>query len=159
MKTITGIRAIMNRQFTDDNTSSQLPGISLQQLVNQLLGNSMATAFRNKSLVINEVPREIIVNNGKITIAAVIRDLLATVISNSSNGQIYITAERFRDIITLQVQERNNYNGYALTSSLGLIEAEAVLAGGNLTINGAQKKVITISFSFSIQAEPLSYDC
>lgn len=158
MKTTTGMRAMMNGQVTGSGTHSQLPGISLQILVNQLLSNSMTIAFQNKSLVINEVSREVLLPKEKTMIAPVIRDLLAAVISNSKNGQIYISAERFRDIIILQVQERNNNNGYALSSSLAFLEPEAIVAGGNLEINGAQKKVVTISLSFPIQ-NGLQYDC
>jgi len=158
MKTPIGQRSITGRHFSGGNTTTQSSGISLQQLINQLLGNSMATAFRNKSLVINEVTNDVMLAKEKITIAPVIRDLLATVIANSSNGQIYISAERFRDIITVQVQERSNNNGYALASSLRIVEAAATLIGGNLTINGAQQRVVTISLSFS-NTESLNYDC
>jgi hypothetical protein len=158
MKTTTGMRAMMNGQVTGSGTHSQLPGISLQILVNQLLSNSMTTAFQNKSLVINEVSREVLLPKEKTMIAPVIRDLLAAVISNSKNGQIYISAERFRDMIILQVQERNNNNGYALSSSLAFLEAEAIVAGGNLEVNGAQKKIVTISLSFPVQ-NGLQYDC
>ena len=157
MKTTSGMRAMMNGQFTGSVTHSQLPGISLQILVNQLLSNSMTTAFQNKSLVINEVSREVLLPKEKVTSAPVIRDILAAVISNSKNGEIYISAERFRDMITLQVQERNNYNGYALSSSLAFLESEAAVAGGNLQVDGAQKKVVTISFSFPMQSS--QYDC
>lgn len=159
MKTPTSQRAIPGRPFSDESTTIQsLPGISLQQLVNQLLGNSMTTAFRNKSLVINEVNREVMIAKNRITIAPVIRDLLATVIANSCNGEIYISAERFRDIVTLQVQERNNNNGYALASSLRIIEAAATMIGGNITINGPQQRIVTISLSFP-NTESLQYDC
>jgi hypothetical protein len=158
MKTPIGQRAIAGRHYSNGNSTAQPTGISLQQLINQLLGNSMATAFRNKSLVINEVTNDVMLAKEKITVAPVIRDLLATVIANSSNGQIYISAERFRDIITIQVQERSNNNGYALASSLRVIEAEATLIGGSISINGAQQRVVTISLSFS-NTENLQYDC
>jgi capsular polysaccharide biosynthesis protein len=118
----------------------------------------MATAFRNKSIVINEVANDLMIAKDRITMAPVMRDLLATVIANSSNGQIYISAERFRDIITIQVQERSNNNGYALASSLRIVEAAATLVGGNLTISGAQQRVATICLSFS-NSESVAYDC
>ena len=158
MKTPIGQRAIAGRHYKSGNTTAQPTGISLQQLINQLLDNSMATAFRNKSIVINEVTNDLMIAKDKITMAPVMRDLLATVIANSNNGQIYISAERFRDIITIQVQERSNNNGYALASSLRIVEAAAALVGGNLTINGAQQRVVTISLSFP-NSESLSYDC
>lgn len=158
MKTPIGQRAIAGRHYKGGNITAQPAGISLQQLINQLLDNSMATAFRNKSIVINEVANDLMIAKDRITMAPVMRDLLATVIANSSNGQIYISAERFRDIITIQVQERSNNNGYALASSLRIVEAAATLVGGNLTISGAQQRVATISLSFS-NSESVAYDC
>jgi len=138
----------------------KLSEVSLQQLINQLLGNQMSTAFRNKSVVTNEISRDIQLSKDKIAVAPVIRHLLATVISNARNGEIYISAERFRDIIILNVQDRNNYNGYALDYSIKAMETEATSAGGNLTIEGAQKRVVNISLSFPYQTEHVAaYDC
>jgi len=137
----------------------KLSEVSLQQLINQLLGNQMSTAFRNKSVVTNEISRDIQLSKDKIAVAPVIRHLLATVISNARNGEIYISAERFRDIIILHVQDRNNYNGYALDYSIKAMETEATSAGGSLTIEGAQKRVVNISLSFPSQAGHTTYDC
>jgi hypothetical protein len=156
MKTNTGTRADAIQPLTD-GTQQKLPGVCLQQLVNQLLRNSMAIAFKNKSLVTNEIPREVQLSKDKVVVAPILRNLLATIITNSRNGEIHISAERFRDIITLQVQERNNYNGYALTYSIQALETEATRVGGSITINGAQQKVITVSFSFP--GNNVAYDC
>lgn len=159
MKTNAGNHAGMTPPFIDGESKKQLPGVCLQQLINQLLRNSMATAFKNNSLVTNEIPREVQLSRDKVIVVPVIKDLLATIINNSRNGQIFISAERFRDTITLQVQERNNYNGYALAWSINAMEAEAAMVGGNITINGAQQKVVTISFSFPFQSSTVTYDC
>jgi hypothetical protein len=124
------------------------PGVSLQLLINQLLTPSMPKAFHSKTLVINEVARNIELSRDNAAIAPVVRDLLSTVISNARNGQIYISAERFRDIVTLQIQERNNYNGYALGYSVRTLEQDAAAYGASISINGEQKRVVTISISF-----------
>jgi hypothetical protein len=139
--------------------NGQSSGISLQLLVNQLLSHSMPTAFRSKSLVVNGVSRDLKLDKGRIKVAPVIRDLLATVVTNARNGDICISADKFRDIITLQVQERNNYNGYALAYSIRAMESEAANVGGSIAINGEQKKVVTISFSFPNQEEASQYEC
>jgi hypothetical protein len=157
MKTNAGSGTGMNHPFMKRNTQEKLPGVCLRQLVNQLLGTSMATAFQNNSVVTNEIPREVQFSREKANIAPVIKDMLATIISNSRNGQIYISAEMYSDIITLQIQERNNYNGYALAWSINAMEAEATLAGGSISINGAQQKVVTISLSFPFQSVNAGY--
>ena len=133
-------------------------GLSLQQLVNQLLASSMPTAFHSKTLVINEVSRAMELSKDRAGIAPVIRDLLSTVIVNARNGQIYISADRFRDITTLYVQERNNYNGYALGYSVRTLEQEAAVHGANISITGEQQRVITVSISFPNNSEATIWD-
>jgi hypothetical protein len=81
-------------------------------------------------------------------VITVMKDILTTVVANSRNGNIHITAERYKDVVIVEIQERNNYNGYALSFSIGSIEPEAASIGGHLTIRGQQQKVTTISFSF-----------
>lgn len=133
-------------------------GLSLQQLVNQLLATSMPTAFHSKTLVINEVSRGMELSKDRAGIAPVIRDLLSTVIVNARNGQIHISADRFRDITTLYVQERNNYNGYALGYSIRTLEQEAAVHGANISINGEQQRVVTVAISFPNNAEGMIWD-
>lgn len=139
--------------------SMETEGISLQRLINQLLARSMTVAFRSKSLVVNEVSRHVKLPKGRVMITPVLSDLLHTIVSNAHNGDINISADRFRDIITIQIQERNNYNGYALAYSVRALEAEAAMVGGSITIQGEQKKVVTISFSFPGNGDAYFYDC
>lgn len=135
------------------SVKNQDKGLSLQLLVNQLLLNSMSTAFHSQTLVINEVSRSMELARDKAGIAPVIRELLSTVILNARNGQIHISADRFRDITTLYVQERNNYNGYALGYSVRTLEQSASAYGANITISGEQQRVVTVSISFPNNAE------
>ena len=159
MKTPTGSPALMSRSHAGTTSSVQVQGVSLQKLINQLLAQSMTTAFHNKSLVINNVSRAIELSKDKAIVAPLIRDLLKTVIANALNGDICISAERFRDTVILQVQDRNNNNGYALAYSVRAMEAEAARFGASIDIDGEQKKVITISLSFANQSGSALYDC
>jgi hypothetical protein len=133
-------------------------GLSLQLLVNQLLANSMPTAFHSKTLVINEISRAMELSKDRAGIAPVIRDLLSIIIINARNGQIHISADRFRDITTLYVQERNNNNGYALGYSVRTLEQEAAVHGANISITGEQQRIVTISISFPNNAEGMNWD-
>ena len=121
---------------------------SLQLLVNRLVSNSLAGIVRSKSIVVNEVLPEFFITADENKVTPVISELLTTVVANARNGRIYITAERFRDIIILQIQDRNNYNGYALACSIKAIEPQAAMMGGCINIKSAQQLVATISFSF-----------
>ncbi|MEO8403578.1 MAG: hypothetical protein ABI480_03250 [Chitinophagaceae bacterium] len=141
----------MNRNAanrTMHNAGTDHSFVSLQLLVNHFLGKCMTEAFRTKSVIVNNVPRDIRVSRSNAIVAPVIRELLNTVARNARNGDIIVAAERFRNTIILKIQDRNNYNGYALTSSLLSLESDALMVEGNITVEGAQQKVVTVSFSF-----------
>ena len=127
---------------------------SLQSLITDMVDHSQSAAVHNHTHVVNEVARNIELDPSMVKAAAVIEDILKTVIGNSRNGEIHITADRYRDLVVIEVQERNNYNGYALAFSIGSIEPAALSLGGHISIKGQQQKVATISFSFptSLQA-------
>ena len=135
------------------------PGVSLRQLVNQLMSDSLTNAIHNKTTIVNEVPADIRVVMAADEVGSVIGELLSTVILNSNKGNIRIKAERFRDVMVLYIQERNNNNGYALAYSLKSIEPRAAMIGGFLTIKDYQALETTISLSIpSGQYKPM-YDC
>ena len=121
---------------------------SLQHLVNSIVDNYRPAADRNNTQVLNDVKQEIAFGNVMQKAIELMNDLLATVVVNSRNGEIHITAEKFKDVVIVEIQERNNYNGYALSSSINSIAPEAAALGGYISIKGPQQKVTTISFSF-----------
>ncbi|MBL7744710.1 MAG: ATP-binding protein [Chitinophagaceae bacterium] len=133
---------------------------SLQSLVNQLLRHSLNDMMRKSdSSVMNEVSPDLCIMADESRITPVIEELLATVITNARKGRIHIRAERFRDIVILEIEDRSNYNGYALDYSIRSLEPLARTVGGYISIKGQQKLDTTISFSFPNQASPSGYDC
>ncbi len=136
-----------------------ISGISLQQLVNNLVSNSRSIALDNKSKVVNDVGEGLLLSNRQRDVISVMRDLLNTVLINSRNGDIYITADLFKDIVTLQIEERNNFNGYALAHSISTIQPDAAEIGGNIRIDGPRQKVATILFSFPNHVAGSNYSC
>ncbi|MES1197649.1 MAG: hypothetical protein ABUL41_00030 [Chitinophagaceae bacterium] len=137
----------MKKQLNNVCIEAIDPKTSLQLLVNQLVSNSLTGNSPSKCVVVNELPSEFYIASENM-VAPIIKELLTTMVSNARNGRIYISAERSRDIITLQMQERNNYNGYALAFSLKSIEPQATEIGGCISIKGAQQLETTVSFSF-----------
>lgn len=132
----------------NDVTGFDCPGISLKVIVNSMIGHLTGTIAKNKIGIENRVLQDLKLYTDQSKIAPVIYEMLATVISNARNTSVCITAEKFMNIITLNVEDRNNYNGYALSFSLMAIEMQARMAGGDISINGAQKRIATVSLSF-----------
>jgi len=122
--------------------------ISLQQLVSDLVENSLPAASHNNTLVLNEVRQGIALGSSTQRAVDVMNELLFTIVVNSRNGDIHITADRYNDVVTLEIQERNNYNGYALAYSVSSMETDAAMLGGHITIKDSSKKIATILFSF-----------
>jgi hypothetical protein len=130
------------------NTELNQSAISLRLLINSAIGHLTGIINKSKITIDNCVSSDLGIYLEQNKIATVIYDMMAIIISNARNTTISITADRFRDIIIVNVEDRNNYNGYALSFSLMSIEADATKAGGSLCIHDAQKKVTTVSFSF-----------
>ncbi len=134
--------------------------ISLNSLVNQLLRHQLSETMRSSdSSIKNEIPADIFIISEERKVAPVIQELLATIINNSRKGRIHIRADRFRDIIILEVEDQSNYNGYALDYSIRSIEPLARSIGGTISIKGQQQLETTISFSFPDRPESTGYAC
>lgn len=125
-----------------------LTSISLQLLLNKLVNDLPGNMALNKIVVENEVPSDLKMVGDQREVVPVIDELLTTVVANARNTCIHITAEKFSDVVTLNFEDRNNYNGYALAFSLMVIGQHARVVGGDINIRGAQKRVATVSFSF-----------
>lgn len=133
---------------------------SLKSLVNQLLRHSLNEMMRNSdSSVMNEIPAELCTVAKESKVTPVIQELLATVVTNARKGRIRIRAEKFRDIVILEIQDQSNYNRYALDYSIRAIEPLARTVGGYISIKGQQQLETTISFGFPNGETGLSYDC
>lgn len=150
----------MKNLLSDDNANnSRFTSISLQLLLNNLLNNLPETIALNKIIIDNAVSSEFKMQIDQNQVVTVIDELLTTVVTNARNTRISITAEKFIDIVTLSFKDCNNYNGYALSFSLMAIEQQARFIGGDITIQGAQKRVATVSFSFPDTPSGKQYTC
>lgn len=138
----------MKYTLNEDIAGMPCTSISLQLLVNNLAVNLTGALHQNKIGIINEVSPELKMLADLNHVVPVINEILTTVVTNARNTCILITAEKFGDIVTLNIQDRNNFNGYALSFSLMSIGQQARFIGGNISIDGAQKRVATVSFSF-----------
>jgi hypothetical protein len=148
----------------NDQINPRLPVVaktttSLQQLVNRLVSSLQERVIRNNSVIVNEVTGDIKVMAEENKVVSVISELLTTVVANSRNSSIHVTAERFRDTVLLNIQDRNNNNGYALAFSIMSMEPLAAEAGGILSIHGKQHRVATVSFSFPQSIDSPKYYC
>jgi len=122
--------------------------LSLQELIGNTVSKSLAAANYHNTRIVNDVQNELALGPASNEAMVVINNLLAAVVANSKNGEIHITAQRYKYLVILEIQERNIYNEYALAFSIGSMEQDAASIGGHLSMKGQQQKITTISFSF-----------
>jgi hypothetical protein len=138
----------MRTAHCPENNSHDLTHVSLHLLINSAVGHLTGLISRNGVTIDNAVTADYMITLQQNKEAAVIYDMMAAMVANARNTTIRITAERFRDIMIVSAEDRNNFNGYALSFSLMPVQAEASMAGGVLSLRDVQKKVATVSFSF-----------
>lgn len=139
----------MRQPFQSSFADTTIPGTSLQSLINHVLRHSLSDLLRNSdSSIKNEISENINLLVDERRVAPIITELLTTVLLNARKGRIHIRADRFRDIIILEIQDASNYNGYALENSIVALEPLARMVGGYISIKGKHQLDTTISFSF-----------
>lgn len=133
---------------------------SIRSLVNQLLRHELTDLMRqSNSSVMIEIPGELYTIAENRIIVPVIQKLLSTVIVNARRGRIRIRAEKFGDVITIDIQDQSCYNGYALEFSIRQLEPMARMAGGYISIKGNHQLETTVSFSFPDTETTAQYEC
>ena len=120
---------------------------SLHMLLDDLVGELPGLIRENHIAVKNEIPAELRTQTDPEAYLPLVSELLNTVMSNARDTCISISAERYRDVLTVRVVDRNNYNGYALDFGLMSVGRLAREIGGDVVVDGVQKRVATISLS------------
>lgn len=127
---------------------STTTGTSLTTLVDELLLEVEPLAQQSKTILLNEMEPAFFTAASGSALSVVIREILQSMLQCARQGRIHIYAEKFGDHITLEFEERNNFNGYALAFRLCSVEPLAREAGGYLSVKGEKSLLARISFSF-----------
>lgn len=132
-------------------------GISLHSLANDICSELMPLALRSTSVLVNEIPPSLCTTAQENAIAPFLRELVSAVLRNARQGRVHLSADKFGDVISIYVEDQNNYNGYALSSSIAQMEPLARVMGGFLSLKGAQQLIATVTFSFPDQPLVIQY--
>ncbi len=136
----------MDATFT--STGNNIVPVSLNQLIRTLVERTEPLAVQHSTRIVNEVDRHLLLGEGASQLSKVLEELIDAVILNSKEGDIHISADRFKDMVLLHIEERNNYNGYALSFSVGSLEPDAAKIGGHISMEGERQRAAKILFSF-----------
>jgi hypothetical protein len=124
---------------------------ALHQMVSILMASELPTAVRRKSFFVNDVPPECYISTDQQILATVIRGLLHTVVTHTTNSCIRITANCYGPIVLMHVKDSNSFNYNGIYEDLQPVQQIAGKMGGFVSITSKREDVTTITFSFPNQ--------
>jgi hypothetical protein len=123
--------------------------VALHELVNQVMISLLPCTARQKSLIVNDVHREMLVRTDKDVLASVLDCLLSNTIIHTKNNCIHISAKLFGSITLVHVKNNGSHYDDAIAYSLKQIEPMAKKLGGCVSITNNKLNGTTLAFSFN----------
>jgi len=128
---------------------------ALQHIIDKLIAPLVPIATRNNSLIVNDVPSFLKFSNDEQIVASVIDGILRSVIHNSRDTCIGVSAQLlYGKTMVVSVKDSNSFNTYAVACSLQDVLPLAQKLGGGLDITNQRQKVTTIAFRFPADPDP-----
>jgi signal transduction histidine kinase len=131
-------------------TNALAQEVGLHLMINQLSASTMPIATRKSSFIVNDIPAELSVKADPQKLAAVLGTLLHTMISQSNNSCIRISAKTYGNVMLVHIRNDRHHSGQAFASSLEEAQQIAQKLGGTVTVNNYRDGATTITFSFLI---------
>src|SRR6476646_10482322 len=95
----------MEIKFTFGTPVKTSGTVSLNKMIRRLLYSFQPAAVRRNSFFVNDVPPDFVVNANKNMLAAVISELLSSILYKTKNSCIHITAKRYSGIILFKLKD------------------------------------------------------
>lgn len=141
------------RSFTESrpgilNSEQSATCIGLHKCVNQVITDFLPCAAAHSNKIINDVSPKMLVSTDKQTLTTVIARLLDTVLHNSQNNNIHVSAKLIGNITLIHIRSSNATYSDSIVSSMENTELQAEKIGGCLTISNSKLHDLTLSFTF-----------
>jgi hypothetical protein len=122
--------------------------ISLQKCLNKVIADLKAGTIKQDDIIINDLPGELLVSTHKEILAEIIKYLVNTVVINSKNNIIHISAKLVGNITLMHI--RNSHAEYSndIAERLQGIESMAERLGGCVTISNNRMYGLNLVFTF-----------
>jgi hypothetical protein len=119
----------------------------LRHVADQLVSTFLPLAARNKSLFVNEIPENITIGNNPELVASVLGGLISSVVSNTRNSCIRLSAKVYSQVVLLHVKDCSSYS-HPVEHRLKQLQPIAEKIGGVVSITSQRMNMITFAFSF-----------
>ena len=132
-------------------TATPAPAViskNLHQLVGLAADNSMSTAVKRHSFIINEVPPEFKIATDEEMLSLILNSLVSTVVSNTEHSCIRIKANEYEDIVFVSIRDNSSYSANRMDNNMDIIKMLAKKMNGNVIVRNMEDKFTTILLSF-----------
>jgi hypothetical protein len=124
---------------------------SLRQLVNQVMIGLVPQNLQQKRFIVNDVEKEMLVNNEKNILANVINLLLSTIIVHTNDNCIYVSANLSGNTIWLNIKTNDTHHDWTSANSLRKVQLMTEKIGGYVSIINNKISGPMLAFTFRNQ--------
>jgi K+-sensing histidine kinase KdpD len=117
-------------------------------MVGRISASSIPTAAQRNSFIVNDIPKELNVNANEHMLASVFGSLLNTVITNTRDCCIRVSAKLYGKVVLVHLKESHHTINNAFNGSIRQVQQLAEKIGGTISINSDRDKATTIVFTF-----------
>jgi hypothetical protein len=122
--------------------------IALYKCISQVITDLQSCTTERSNIIINDVLPGMLVSTDKNLLTSVTSNLLGTIVMNSQDNTIHISAKLIGNITLIHVRSSNAASNDSIIDAMQKIELLAETLGGCLTISNNRMNGLTLAFTF-----------
>jgi hypothetical protein len=122
--------------------------ITLSELAQNLTSGFLPLARANKSVIVNDIPEDLFIDTDTELVASIFGGIMASVVKNSKESYIRLSAKIYGNVILLHIKDHNNFNYSSVENKLKQLLPLAEKIGGSVSVTSQRNNVATFAFSF-----------
>jgi len=123
--------------------------ISLHKLVSELTQSLLPAMVKRRSLVLNEIPRDLFIVADENMMAYVLWSLLNGVLQSTQNECIHIEALTVSDHLLIRIKDAGTYFHHAISRQYRQVQQVAEKLGGSIGIESGEDYTTNAAFRIS----------
>ena len=135
-------------QLKSANSKESKTCVPLRQLVNQAMIGLLSRNLQQKSFIVNDVEKEMVVNNEKNILANVISRLLSTILVFTNDNCIHVSAKLSGNTMLLNIKTNDTSHNWTIANSLHRVHSMTEQIDGRITIVNSKLSGTTLAFAF-----------
>ena len=123
--------------------------VELHSMVDRISVSFLPFVTRKNSFIINDVPADLLANTDEQMLGTILGSLINTVIANTQDCCIRISAKSYGKIVLFHLKETPQIKAPAFAVNLRELQQLAETIGGTISISHDEPEATTIVFSFA----------